>query len=74
MTQEKLCDKCERPVKRSNSVVQFQGIIDKPYHSEKDRHLYQEGICEGSPSRVRRIERDPVWAEAYLKLQAKAGK
>lgn len=32
------------------------------------RHLFPTEICEGSPSRVTMIDKNPAWKKAYQKL------
>lgn len=66
-----ICDKCGQPVSKNNSVVYldlFTGNIDMI--DAKDRHIYptKEG-CEGSPSRVKLIQTNPVYKDAYERIQ-----
>jgi hypothetical protein len=63
------CDKCGEKVYPSNSALLLDEIVDGFAGYVKNRHLYPTATCQGSPSRVRRMETDRQWQEAYQKMQ-----
>lgn len=65
---ERRCDKCGQLVPKHNSAVQLQEIVTGSVGFVRDRHLYPVEGCEGSPSRVKLIEEDQTWADAYNQL------
>jgi hypothetical protein len=65
---ERRCDKCGQLVTRTNSAVNLQDIFTGTVGFVHDRHLYPVPDCEGSPTRVKLIEEDEDWANAYKEL------
>lgn len=65
-----LCDKCKKVVPRKNSVIVLHELVVNRFVGfVMDRHLYPVDGCPGSPSRVKLIESDQQWKDAYTKLQ-----
>jgi hypothetical protein len=73
------CDKCGLEVSPQNSVVEFEIKLTSLLRctdvfnigslmTRQDRHLYPEGDCEGSPSRVQLINKDVDFEAAYYLL------
>lgn len=66
-----LCDKCGEIVPPDNSILHLEEIINGPMIGNvRDRHLYPVKNCPGSPSRVKLIETNAKYAEAYRRLKA----
>jgi hypothetical protein len=66
------CDKCGKRVAKGNSALwlEFQVTGENALSfTGQERHLYPEGDCEGSPSRVHLINSNQKWADAYQALQ-----
>lgn len=64
------CDKCGKTVEPSNSAYWLEARVTGRFIGfVKDRHLYPVDGCEGSPSRVNLIKKDPLWAKAFQELQ-----
>lgn len=66
------CDKCGENITPNNSSRRLQELFTGQFLYTKDRHLYPVGKCEGSPSRVKLVEKDPEWWKAYRLLQKEA--
>ena len=64
------CDKCKKDVPRKNSaLVLHELVVNQFIGFVMDRHLYPVDGCEGSPSRVKLVETNPIWKDVYDKLQ-----
>lgn len=68
------CDKCGQDVPPNNSAARLTEILLENYEGFvplwRDRHLFPVPGCEGSPSRVKKIEAgDPAFLSAYARLQ-----
>jgi hypothetical protein len=65
-----ICDKCGQIVNISNSARAAQEIATDGFAGFiNDRHLFPEGACQGSPSRVNLVQTDSAWAAAYSWMQ-----
>lgn len=64
------CDKCGQPVPESNDAAMLEFIATNNWKllGATRRHLFPTEICEGSPSRVTMIDKNPAWKKAYQKL------
>ncbi|BAY42081.1 hypothetical protein NIES2111_64770 (plasmid) [Nostoc sp. NIES-2111] len=60
-----LCDKCGKPVAGHNSAINLEEQMGRFVGICLDRHLYPTDDCPGSPSRVKLIESDPQYRQAY---------
>ncbi len=66
-----LCDKCGELVPTDNSMLYLEELMNGPMIGDvRDRHLFPYKNCPGSPSRVKLIETNPTYAEAYRKMKA----
>lgn len=66
-----LCDKCGEVVPSENSMLRFEECMNGPMIGNvRDRHLFPAKNCPGSPSRVKLIEANAKYAEAYRKMKA----
>lgn len=65
-----LCDKCGKPVAGHNSAINLEEQMGKFVGFSKDRHLYPIDNCPGSPSRVKLIESEPEWQQAYSAIKS----
>jgi hypothetical protein len=66
-----LCDKCGEVVPPENSILYLEELINGPMiGGVRNRHLYPFKNCPGSPSRVKLIESNPKYSEAYRKMKA----
>lgn len=65
------CDKCGRKVYPLNSALLLEDVVYNQVGFFGQRHLFptEEG-CEGSPSRVKMLQTDAAWAEAYQQIKA----
>ena len=65
-----LCDKCNQLVPISNSALAVDELATGRFAGAvKDRHLFPTDNCEGSPSRIRLVQSDPIWKAAYERLK-----
>ncbi len=65
-----ICDKCGQIVSVTNSATVVHEIATDSFIGfVKDRHLFPEGTCPGSPSRVKLVQSDPAWAAAHNWMQ-----
>lgn len=68
-----LCDKCGEIVALDNSMLRLEELINGPMIGNvRDRHLYPHKNCPGSPSRVKLIDTNSKYAEAYRKMKSRA--
>ncbi|NUM49441.1 MAG: hypothetical protein HUU38_32475 [Anaerolineales bacterium] len=66
-----LCDKCGEVVPPENSMLHLEEFMNGPMIGDvRDRHLFPGKNCPGSPSRVKLIETNMRYAEAYRKLKS----
>lgn len=65
------CDKCNQEVPYENSALVLEEyLVGHALWWAKDRHLYPVAGCEGSPSRVKKLESgDQAYLDAYEKLK-----
>ncbi|MCB9134564.1 MAG: hypothetical protein H6636_04005 [Anaerolineales bacterium] len=65
-----LCDKCGEIVPPDNSILHLEEFINGPMIGNvRDRHLFPLKNCPGSPSRVKLIETNAKYAEAYRQMK-----
>ncbi|HNB53990.1 MAG TPA: hypothetical protein PK530_18730 [Anaerolineales bacterium] len=68
-----LCDKCGEIVSPDNSMLRLEELINGPMIGNvRDRHLFPYKNCPGSPSRVKLIETNSKYAEAYRRMKSRA--
>lgn len=68
------CDKCNKIVPKNNSCLLLLFYAEGLTPFTWDRHLHPTDSCEGSPSRVRHIEENEDWKEAYTFIQSQIEK
>ncbi len=65
-----LCDKCGEIVPPDNSILNLEELISGPIiGGVRDRHLFPHKNCPGSPSRVKLIESNSKYSEAYRTMK-----
>ena len=65
------CDKCNQYVNPHNSALLLEEkVTGKVGWINRERHLFPENGCEGSPSRVKMLQTDAAWAAAYEQIKA----
>lgn len=74
---ENACDKCGKPVPRDNDAGYLEALVDSSVNNgsmisltfKSYRHLLPIDGCEGSPSRVKNIQTNKLWQQAYEKYK-----
>lgn len=67
------CDKCGELVPATNSSIALEEEAGNFGGFCQDRHLFATADCPGSPSRVRLVQSDPKWQQAYEVIRSYTG-